>query len=216
MANMITELNIVQPVIHAGRKIDTFAYPITNYRLHCATQWLSRLSIAALEGDSNNQSTTMTPTDVVEHRLQYRTYKTEMAFAMNHNDGPMTTLEDRYAVLLPSGKEIQRTVNVKCKRVVMEVIRLARIVLSTDAAKSQANISNEDRAKIARQELILEDAMDLYWGSGADNDSTGIKIPDYDHVGTLAPDLDLDFNELAEASADAPPSGLDDVPDTSS
>lgn len=214
MANMLTELNIIQPTIEPGRKIDTIAYPISNYRLHCSTIWLSRMAIASLEGDSNNQSVTMTPTDVREHRMQYDAYKTEMQFAMDNNDGPMTTLEDRFNLLLPSPNEIQRTKNVKCKRVIMEICRLARIILSTDAAKSQANISDEDRRKIGRQETILEKAMDLYWGTGVDNSDTGIKMPDYDHVGALMPDLDLDASGLAEASADGVPHGLPDAADT--
>jgi len=214
MSSTITDLEIVQPKILGGRKIQMDRLDISNHRLHCAGQMVSMMMIANLEGDSNNTSSTMTPREVREHWVQWGAFKQEVQFAKDNNDGPLTKLEDSLALLIPTGKEIQRIKNQKCKRVSQELGRLVRIMVSVDSAGSQVNIGDASFKDIEAQMLICERAMIHYWGTGADNDNTGVAMPEYKHVGVLIPDLDNDEHSLREGSVDGPNLGYSDAPDT--
>jgi len=214
MASTITELEIIQPNIMGGRKIKMDRLGVTNHRIHCAGQMVSMMMVANLEGDSNNTASTMTPREVREHWVQWSAFKEEIQFARDNNDGPLTKLEDNLALLIPNGVEIQQIKNQKCKRVALELRRLVRIMVSVDSAGSQVNVGDSSFADIQAQVVICEKAMIHYWGTGADNENTGVSMPEYKHVGVMIPDIDNDEHSLSEASVDGPDIGYSDAPDT--
>ena len=216
MANIVTELNIVDPNLKGGRKLDVEALKISNHRLHLIGTQLSKMMVAMIEGDSNNSSATLVPQEVRSHWMQMDAIKSEYAFALAHNDGPLIKVEENLMILVPTGKEIQLTRNEKCKRVVKEIKRLAQVIVSLDSAGLQAVIGEGSKGPFETQLKTVEDAMLLYMGKGKDITDTGMEMPEYAHVGTMIPDLDADYSELQEASADDTETGYSDVKDTPS
>ncbi len=212
----ITELNIIDPGIKGGRKIDAVALDMPNHRLHCYGGLISEMVMATLEGDSNNTQATMTPTEVRDHWAMWNAIKAEWDFAKKHNDGPLTALEQNKKLVIPSPKELQLIKNKKCKRVALELVRLLEVTAGTDSAGSQVHIGLGSQQQVEKQMQYCEDAMVHYWGTGKDETDVGVVMPEYKQLGVMIPDLDLDFAEYQEASADATETGFKDVPDTAS
>lgn len=214
--SVITELNIIDPNIKPGRKIDAVSLDMPNHRLHCFGTLVSEMVFATLEGDSNNTSATMTPSEVRDHWQMWNAIKLEWDFAKKHNDGPLTPLEQTKKFLIPAPKEIQLINNRKCKRVALELIRMLEVSAGTDSAGSQTHIGLGSQAQIEKQMQYCEDAMNHYWGKGKDESDVGVFIPEYKQLGTLIPDIDVDFAQYQEASADGTDTGFKDVPDVAS
>ena len=171
------------------------------------------MQLASIEGQSNDQAGTMVPREVQEHRKTWDAFKVEIQFMKDHNDPPRSKYDERFKIYEIHGDEISRIYNFKVKRVVMEVDRLMKIMMSVDSASSQGNVSNEDFKKIDIQVQTCEDALNIWWGTGTDNDNTGIAIGDYNHLHMTTPLATNSYSEMAEASAEVAPNMLPDAPD---
>lgn len=210
---MKTELSIQPAQITPGKKIQVIEHNVRNFRMHLALEHLSRMQIGFIENDSGNMTGTLVPENVQDAWSQFKLIKSELDFAKKHNNPPLADHEEAYKILLLKGSEVQAMQNVKQKRVVKELDRLAHIMLSVDSAKAQGNISDADFAKIDIQYKTVEDAMKIWMGMGVDNSDTGISTPSFTHLGVLEPSVDLDYSETIEPSKDLPSPHLPDAPD---
>lgn len=211
---MISNLAIKSPELQPGREMGVHAWKIQNHRFYMGLLYLAEMATAALEGDSNNQRSHVTPREIRDHWTQWEAYKAELEFARNHNDGPLAATEVDNFLAVPTRNEVQRAPNRKVQRVVRELVRHIHVCRSLDSARAQVNINDSDYKVIKESEAICEAAMERYWGTGKDNADTGVEMPDYAHMGRLQPDLDLDKIAMREPSADAPDDGQPDAPDT--
>lgn len=209
----VTNLKEVAHPTVPGREIAVHVFKVDNFRLHAALQMLSRLILAMVESQTNNQKGEIVPRDVSAVRTGWEAFKTAFKFALDHNDPPSAAHEFGYKISLPSGIEIQKVPNIKTKMIIMDLNHLAEIIMSSDSANSSANIAPQSQADIETQIGIAEDCMDLWYGKGKDNSDVGQAVPIFKHLGTLVPDLDSDFREVREPSADAPDTGRPDVID---
>lgn len=212
---MITELNIVDPQIVAGRKIDVVSYRIQNYRLHQVIEQAARLFLFMLECDSNNTSSKIRPRDARRILGQWQIAKDELVFGMEHNDLPSGVYEYGFEINLPEGKEIQRIRNVKIKRCYSEMFNAVRQILSVDSAKTQGFVAEEDHTDILAWFDTVDDCLARWIGDGTES-NTGLVCPAYEELGVVVPDVDSDYARVGEPTADAPISKLPDVADTPS
>ena len=213
MESMVTEINVVPHVIGQARSINAHKVPVQNFQQHTCLTELSTLLMAIIKMGSNNANVEVTPRDVSALRLQYSVYEQVWAFALATNNSPQAQHEFDYYVLVPTKSEIQKIKNKKFKQVALHVDRLIEIHISSDSAKLSANIGNPSKNDIEAQNGICKAAMDLFIGSGADNDNTGLAMPVLKALGTMKPDLDMDVAEVREPSPDQPYTGRPDVAD---
>lgn len=210
---MITDLNIVDPSIIPGRKIDVVEYKIQNYRLHQVLEQIARLFLFLLECDSNNTSSKIRPRDARRILAQWAVAKDELVFGMEHNDMPSAVYEYGFTISLPTGVEIQRIRNVKIKRVYAEIFNSARQILSVDSAHTQGYVAGEDHSEIMEWFNTVDLCLARWIGDGSEA-NTGILVPAYEELGVVNPDVDSDYASVGEPSADAPLPKLPDVADT--
>jgi hypothetical protein len=210
---MITELNIVDPAIIPGNKIDVVEFNIRNLRMHKIVQALSRCLLFALECDSNNTSSKARPRDVRAIRAQFDIASSEIDFAEAHNDFPQASHEFAFKIYLIDQKEIQRIRNVKLNNVVSEIYNTCHVMLSLDSANTQGFIAEEDLLDIKEMMGLCNDAMDRWIGRGKDPADTGLVCPAFEILGELRPDVDGDFCSMGEGSSGTPLPKLPDVPD---
>jgi hypothetical protein len=208
---MITELNVVDPNIIPGRKIDVVEYHIQNYRLHQVLEQIARLFLFLLECDSNNTASKMRPRDARRVLAQWAVAKDEMVFGMEHNDLPAAIYEYGFSVNLPSGKEIQKIRNVKIKRVYQEIFNTARQILSVDSAHTQSFVAAEDHGEIMEWFNTVDLCLSRWIGDGTEA-NTGVLVPAYEELGVVSPDVDSDYASVGEPSADAPVPKLPSLP----
>lgn len=211
---MITELNNVPAPTIGGRKIETNVYKLRNYRTHNSLEQVARLLLFCLECDSNNTSSKNLPSDTRKIQGQWKIVKDEFEFGMEYNDLPKGSHEYAYQISIPSGMEIQRIRNVKMKRITVEIWNTARFMLSMDSANSQAYVAPEDAVDV-RKLFAATDATFARWiGTGEDAGNTGLSAPAYEELGEIQPDVDGDYAQILEPSANVPSPKLPDVPDT--
>lgn len=210
---MITELNIVDPQIVPGNKINVVEFNVRNLRLHKIVQALSRCLLFCIECDSNNTSSKARPRDVRAIRAQFDIANSEIEFAENHNDFPQASHEFALKIYLIDQKEIQRIRNVKLNNIVSEIYNTCHVMLSLDSANTQGYISVEDFSDIKAMMQLCNDAMDRWVGRGADAADTGLVAPAYEILGELRPDVDGDYCQMLEPSSGTPMPKLPDVPD---
>lgn len=209
---MITELNVVNPNVQPGQKIDVVEYHIQNYRLHQVLEQIARLFLFLLECDSNNTSSKIRPRDARRIIGQWNVAKEELIFGMQHNDLPSAIYEYGFVINLPDGKEIQRIRNVKIKRCYTEMFNAARQILSVDSAKTQGFVADEDHSDIMLWFNTVDDCLSRWIGDGTEA-NTGIVVPAYEELGIVAPDVDSDLATINEPSSANPVPKLPDVPD---
>ncbi len=209
---MITDLNLVDPQVIPGRKIDVVDYKIQNYRLHQVLEQLARLFLFLLECDSNNTSSKIRPRDARRILAQWAVAKDELTFGMEHNDMPSGVYEYGFSINLPTGKEIQRIRNVKIKRVYSEIFNSARQILSVDSAHTQGYVATDDHSEIMEWFNTVDLCLARWIGDGSEA-NTGILVPAYEELGVIMPDVNNDYASVQEPSADAPLPKLPDVPD---
>lgn len=210
---MITNLNIVDPQIVPGNKINVVEFQVRNLRLHKVVQALSRCLLFCLECDSNNTSSKARPRDVRAIRAQFDIAASEIAFAKAHNDFPQASHEFALKIYLIDQKEIQRIRNVKLNNIVSEIYNTCHVMLSMDSAATQGFIAEEDFTDIEQMMSLCNDAMDRWIGKGTDAADTGLIAPAYEILGELQPDIDGDYCSTIEPSTGNPLPKLPDVPD---
>jgi hypothetical protein len=213
---MKTELNIVDPTIVPGNKINVVEFNIRNIRLHKVIQALSRCLLFCLECDSNNTSSKARPRDVRAIRGQFDIASSEIAFAEAHNDFPQASHEFAFKIYLIDQKEIQSIRNVKLNNIVSEIYNACHVMLSMDSANTQGFIAEEDLADIKEMMTLCNDSMDRWIGKGATPADTGLIAPAYEILGELVPDIDGDYCSTMEPSTGIPLPKLPDVADTPS
>ena len=211
---MITELNIVDPAIIGGQKVNVVEYKLQNYRLHQVLEQMARMFLFLLECDSNNTSSKIKPRDARKVIAQWQIAKEELEFSMAHNDLPDGVYEYGFAVCFPEGKEIQRIRNVKIKRIYTEMFNCARQILSVDSAKTQGYIAREDYAEIMEIFTCVDACLARWIGGGSNAEDTGIYVPAYEELGVIMPDVDGDYAVMNEPSPTTPVAKLPDTPDT--
>jgi hypothetical protein len=211
---MISELEKVDPGIIAGRKIRVVEYNIRNYRIHQVLEQIARMFLFILECDSNNTSSKAKPRDVRNLRSQWKIAKEELEFSMAHNDLPSPSHEYAFKLLLVDTIEIQKIRNIKMKRVASEIFNVVQVMLSLDSASTQGYIAAEDHADVQELFKVVEDCMARWIGSGSDVFDTGVVAPAYEILGEIYPDVDADYADTLEPSADMPKPKLPDVVDT--
>lgn len=213
---MITELNIVDPAIIPGNKINVVEFNVRNLRLHKIVQALSRCLLFCLECDSNNTSSKARPRDVRAIRSQFDIANSEIEFAEAHNDFPQASHEFALKIYLIDQKEIQKIRNVKLNNICSEIYNTCHVMLSVDSANTQGYISVEDFEDIKAMMQLCNDAMDRWIGRGADAADTGLVAPAFEILGELRPDIDGDFCAIMEGSSGIPQPKLPDVADVDS
>ena len=213
MASMITNLREVAHDTIPGRTIDVRSFKINNYRIHNSLDALARLILSTMENESNNMQAELVPLNVSSMQLAWATVKETWDDAIKHNNPPTPAHEFGYKIFLPTGQEIMKMPNFKMKMMVKEYKHLAEIMLSTDSANSNANISIGTENKIKSAIKIVDELMLKWIGSGKDNASVGLDVPTFLHLGTLDPDVDADYAQVSEPSPDAPAHGRPDVAD---
>lgn len=214
MANMITNLVKEPHPTKSGRAIAVHEFPINNYQIHKCLQFLSRMILAMLEGQSNNMKAELVPRDVRSIRAGWLALKSAWDSAMEHNDPPSGTHEFNYKILLPTGVEVQKVSNFKIKVMVMEFHRLAEVMIGCDSAGSSGNIALGSQNDIETQMQICESELDKWLGTGADNTAVGEFVPVFKHLGVLEPDPSMNFADIQEPTADQPDYGRPDTIDT--
>lgn len=210
---MITELEVVPHTTVPGRKIKVKEYQVRNFYLHTVLTHISRMILGLIESRTNNMKGEVVPRTVTATRLGWEAVKATFQFALDHNNPPTGAHEFGYAVLLPTKGEIQRIPNIKTKMIVQHLDHLAEIVMSCDSANSDGNIGVQSEADLREQISICEDAIDIWFGGGADNSDVGQTVAILKHLGELRPDVDLDKGTVYEPSADRPQTGRPDVAD---
>lgn len=211
---MITKLKEVPHDVLPAREVEVKTFKVNNFRFSVPMQMLSRNILAMIESQTNNMKGEIVPRDVSAQRVGWNAFKKAYEFGKTHNNPPSGSHEKGYKVSFATGVEIQKIPNIKFKIFAMECRHLADIMMSSDSANSSGNIAPQSMADIDAQIKICEAAMDLWLGTGQDNTKTGQEVPIFKHLGTLVPDLDSDYAEVREPSADAPSSGYEDSPDT--
>jgi hypothetical protein len=210
---MITEINLVDPEIVPGIKIDCVNYNVRNYRMRDTLEMASRLLLFAIECDTNNTNATVIPSDARDILDQWAVCKEEFDFAIQFNDFPKGSHEFAYQIAILAGKEIQRIRNVAMKTVVAELFNALRVLLSVDSASTQGYISARDQVKVKRMFEIVDAKMARWLGDGSVGD-TGRNSPAFEELGQIRPDIDSDFAQMLEPSRGMPVPKLPDVPDT--
>lgn len=210
---MKTELNIVDPEIVGGKRIDVVSYNIRNYRLHQVVEQMSRLFLFCLECDSNNTSSKARPRDVRGIVAQWQIVKDELIFSMSHNDYPTGSHEYAFQISIIDQKEIQKVRNVKMKRIISEMFNCARVILSVDSASSQGFIAQEDAGDIMMMFKLVDDCLSRWIGDGSAIDATGLVAPAYEILGVVTPDVDGDYAKALEPSSTVPAPKLPDTQD---
>ena len=213
MPSMITKLKEVPHEVIPAREIEVKTFKLNNFRFAVPLQILARQILAMIESQTNNAKGELVPRDVTAQRLSWESFKRAWEFGKTLNNPPSTAHEHGYKVSLANGVEIQKIPNIKFKIFAMECRHLADIIISSDSAGFSGNIGAQSMADIDAQIVICEAAMDLWLGGGTDNTDTGQAVPIFKHLGTLQPDVDRDYADVREPSADRPQLGYDDAPD---
>ena len=212
---MKTEINLVDPEIVPGVKIDCVRYNVRNYRMRDTLEMASRLLLFCVECDSNNTNAVAIPSDTRDILDQWAIVKEEFDFAIQYNDFPKGSHEYAYEIALLAGHEIQKIRNVAMKTVVAEVFNALRVIVSVDSANTQGFLSARDQEKIKRMFEIV-DAKMARWLGGGDVADTGRNAPAFEELGEIQPDVDADYASVLEPSRAMPSPKLPDVADTDS
>lgn len=214
MTNHTTELLIVPHVTKPGRTIKVEEKPINNYNLHKVLRIVSRTMIGALESQSNNAKAELVRREILMFRKALAAVKSAWESAKKHSNGPSASHEWNYKILIIHGTEVQKCKNMKIQFLVLELHRLASIILDADSAGFSSEVAQGTLNDIEDQLNILTEEMTKWLGDGTALDKTGENIPVFKMMGDLVPSVDLDFADRSEPSADSPLLGnAPDVPD---
>lgn len=214
MANHTTELMIVPAKTNPGRTIEVEEKPINNYNLHKVLRIVARTMIGALESQSNNAKAELVRREILMFRKAVAAIEQAWASAKEHANGPSASHEWNYKILIIHGREVQKCKNMKIQFLVLELHRLASIILDADSAGFSSEVALGSMNDIDDQIAILNYELSKWLGDGTALDKTGENIPVFKMMGDLVPSVDLDFADRSEPSADSPELGnAPDVPD---
>lgn len=210
---MKTEVEVVPHEIEPGRKLRAQLFEVNNFHIHSCLTQLSRSMAACCESQTANMYSEIVPRDAAMLQQAFATFESTFDFALTHNDPPSGSHEDVYPLWIPSKNEIMSCPNEKMKIVLLHLYRLCDVMSSCESSKSSGNVGKASEKIITEQMAICKSAINLWLGTGADNDNVGMHMPSVTHLGTLVPDVDFDKGTTREPSAGIAQGGRPDFPD---
>jgi len=217
---MVTELDLLPQVVVGGEKIQVHKWTLNNEHLHQYLHTLANLQLGMIEADSGNVTSFVTQQDSEMVQAAWKQSQFEWATAKKWRGLEAAAMEKTYAVLAVTSNEALRVQNVKVRRVVQALATLIHKVAYCDSAKAQYGISDRDVRTIESQQAYVQEIILAYLGDGTARQdggaNTGMEVPQYAHVGTVKPPLNLWQAVTAEPSPAAPDVPAPDFPDTPS
>lgn len=212
MEQMVTNLQDVPHDIKPGRTIQTNAFFTSNPRISNMLDVISREMISIIESESNNMTGELVPRNVSSFRLGFGLLKELWQDAQDHNDPVTPIYEFMQKTSIPTPEVVAAMPNLKLRLITKEYRNLAEIIIGVDSARSKGNVSDGSFNKINLALDMFEKMLNKYLGDGKDNQSLGLKVPVYGHIGRIVPDVS-NHAQIAEASSDQPFNGRPDAPD---
>ena len=216
---MVTNLALQAQVVLGGESIAVFKWQLANTHLQQTASVASRLQMAMIESDSNNTSGQMIPYDAESFWSEWLRVKAEWARSLKWRHLAPAPQEKILTVLCVTDNEQLRTVNVKCRRVVMALASLLHKIVYSDSAKLQYGVGTTDEKKLNEHMAYVEEVIMDYIGTGAGKDgvySLGRDVAPFEHLGVVVPPINLHEAQVQEPSAAAPSVPAPDAPDTPS
>jgi len=218
--SMITNLKLQQQVVLGGEEHAVFKWTMANVHLHQVAHVISRLQLGMTESDSNNTTGQMIPHDAASFFDEWNRAKAEWARAKKWRQLAPAPQEKILSVLCITDNEQLRTVNVKCRRVVMALATLLHKMSYCDSAKLQFGLGTKDEQILDQQFSYVEEILVDYIGTGASGDNgtydVGRQVSDFAHLGVVVPPINLHEAQIQEPSPAAPTVPAPDAPDTPS
>lgn len=216
---MKTELELVQQVVNPGRKIKVVSYPTRNYLLHQTCEPIVQLALGLIESDSANSMAQNSALETRNFWMGWNLVKVEWAQAKEFRDAPHAVHEMQYDILVPHVNEVMSISNVKCKRVVQQLVHLVRCIVGLDSGRMQTFVGGLDIEKVELLLVQAEKVLLTYFGTGLGDSSkgfdTGLSAPEYAY-GQLIPDIDRNAGSVWEPSSEHPVAPVADVADLES
>ena len=217
---MITNLTLQKQVVRGGESHAVFKWTMGNVHLHQVAHVLSRLQLAMNESDSNNTTGQMVSYDAESFWSEWQRARSEWTRALKWRNLAPAPQEKILSILCITDNEQLRTVNVKCRRVVMALATLLHKIAYCDSAKLQFGIGPRDEKVIAEQMDYVEEVLKDYVGTGAVGENgaadTGRDVSAFPHLGVVVPPINLHETQVQEPSPAAPEVPAPDAPDTPS
>jgi hypothetical protein len=216
---MVTNLALQAQVVLGGESIAVFKWTVANTHLQQTAAVASRLQMAMIESDSNNTSGQMIPYDAESFWSEWLRVKAEWARALKWRHLAPAPQEKILSVLCVTDNEQLRTVNVKCRRVVMALASLLHKLVYCDSAKLQYGIGATDEKKLGEHMDYVEEVLGDYVGTGLMKDGkydVGRDVAPFEHLGVVVPPINLHEAQVQEPSPAAPVIPAMDVLDTPS
>jgi len=216
---MITNLLLQKQVVLGGEEIAVFKWTVGNVHLQQTAAVISRLQLAMIECDSNNTTGQMIPHDSESFKSEWERVKAEWARSLKWRHLAPAPQEKILSVLCVTDNEQLRTVNVKCRRVVMAMASLLHKLVYCDSSKLQYGIGAGDEKKLGEHMEYVEEVLLDYIGDGAGAGgvfNVGRDVAAFEHLGVVVPPINLHEAQVQEPSAAAPAVPAPDAPDTPS
>jgi len=216
---MITNLALQQQVILGGEEIAVHKWQVNNVHLQQVGHVLSRLQMAMIECDSNNTTGQMIPADAESFYAEWQRAKAEWERTKKWRNLAPAPQEKILTVLAVTDNEQLRTVNVKCRRVVMAIASLLHKLVYCDSSKLQYGLGTTDEQKLQQHFDYVEEVLLDYVGTGAGDISgydVGRSVSAFEHLGVIVPPINLHEAQVQEPSPAAPSVPAPDAKDTPS
>lgn len=217
--SMVTNLTLQAQVVLGGESLACFKWQVNNVHLQQTAAVASRLQMAMIESDSNNTSGQMIPYDAESFWSEWQRVRAEWARALKWRHLAPAPQEKILSVLCVTDNEQLRTVNVKCRRVVMAIASLLHKIVYCDSSKLQYGIGTTDEKKISEHLDYVEEVLKDYVGTGVGKDGAydlGRDVAPFEHLGVVVPPINLHEAQVQEPSPAAPLVPAPDAPDTPS
>lgn len=216
---MKTELEIVDQVVNAGRKIQVYSHSTRNYLMHQVLEPVVQLMIGLIESDSGNSRAQNSALETRNIWAGWNLVLTEWAQAKEFRDSPHGVMEHQYDILVPTENEILTVSNVKVKRMVQQLRHLTSVLVGLDSATMQTWLGPKDIENVEKLLKQTQTVLNRYFGTGEGDAEggfdTGIAAPEY-AFGQLIPDVDRNASSIHEPSSDIPQAPFADAPDLDS
>lgn len=216
---MVTNLALQAQVVLGGESVAVHKWQVSNTHLQQVAAVASRLQLAMIESDSNNTSGQMIPYDAESFWAEWQRVRAEWARALKWRHLAPAPQEKILSVLCVTDNEQLRTVNVKCRRVVMAIASLLHKLVYCDSAKLQFGIGPSDEKKLGEHMDYVEEVLKDYVGTGAAQDGgydVGRSVASFEHLGVVVPPINLHEAQVQEPSPAAPVVPAADSADTPS
>ena len=213
--SMITNLTLQQQVVLGGESIAVFKWTVANTHLQQVAAVLSRLQMAMIESDSNNTTGQMITSDAESFFQEWSRSQAEWTRSLKWRHLAPAPQEKILSVLCITDNEQLRTVNVKCRRVVMALASLLHKIVFCDSAKLQYGIGTTDEKKLTEHMEYVQEVLLDYVGNG-EKGNVGRDVAPFEHLGVVVPPINLHEAQIQEPSPAAPSVPSGDAPDTPS